>query len=113
MPPPYEITTAIFRLVASISEKLGVAKALYIDRPEPQLRKRNKIKTIYSSLKIEGNTLSEDQITAILDNKRVIGPKGDILEVKNAIRVYEDLMSFNSTSIKSFLLAHNINGRFN
>lgn len=106
MHPPYEITTAIFRLVASISEKLGVAKALYIDRPEPQLRKRNKIKTIYSSLKIEGNTLSEDQITAILDNKRVIGPKGDILEVKNAIRVYEDLMSFNSTSIKSFLLAH-------
>lgn len=106
MNPPYEITTTIFRLVASISEKLGVARALYIDRPEPQLRKRNKIKTIYSSLKIEGNTLSEDQITAILDNKRVIGPKEDILEVKNAIRVYEDLTAYNSTSIKSFLSAH-------
>lgn len=106
MNPPYEITTTIFRLVASISEKMGVARALYIDRPEPQLRKRNKIKTIYSSLKIEGNTLSEDQITAILDNKRVIGPKEDILEVKNAIRVYEDLTAYNSTSIKSFLSAH-------
>lgn len=106
MNPPYEITTAIFRLVASVSEKLGVAKALYIDRPEPQLRKRNKIKTIYSSLRIEGNTLSEDQITAILDNKRVIGPKEDILEVKNAIRVYDGLATYNSTSIKSFLTAH-------
>lgn len=106
MNPPYEITTTIFRLVASVSEKLGVAKALYIDRPEPQLRKRNKIKTIYSSLRIEGNTLSEDQITAILDNKRVIGPKEDILEVKNAIRVYDGLATYNSTSIKSLLSAH-------
>lgn len=106
MNPPYEITTAIFRLVASISEKLGVAKALYVDRPKPQLRKRNKIKTIYSSLKIEGNSLSEEQITAILDNKRVIGPREDILEVKNAIQVYERLTSYKATSIKSFLSAH-------
>lgn len=104
--PPYELTTDIFRLVTSISEKLGEAKALHIDKPSPQLRKRNKVKTIHASLKIEGNTLSEDQITAILENKRVIGPKQDILEVKNAIAVYEGIDSYHPNSIKSFLLAH-------
>lgn len=106
MNPPYELTTNIFRLVTKISEKLGEAKALHIDKPSPQLRKRNKIKTIHSSLKIEGNTLSEDQITAILENKRVIGPKQDILEVKNAIEVYESIEEYNPKSSKSFLSAH-------
>lgn len=73
--PSYNLTPAIFRLVTQISERLGEAKALYVDKPSPQLRKRNRVKTIYSSLKIEGNTLTEDQITAIIDNKQVIGPK--------------------------------------
>lgn len=106
MNPPYDLTTDIFRLVTKISEKLGEAKALHMDKPSPQLRKRNKIKTIHSSLKIEGNTLSEDQITAILENKRVIGPKNDILEVKNAIEVYENIDQYNPKSAKSFLIAH-------
>ncbi|PSR13683.1 MAG: cell filamentation protein Fic [Bacteroidetes bacterium] len=106
MNPPYELTTDIFRLVTKISEKLGEAKALHLDKPSPQLRKRNKIKKIHSSLKIEGNTLSEDQITAILENKRVIGSKQDILEVKNAIKVYGSLDQYDPKSAKSFLLAH-------
>jgi Fic family protein len=70
------------------------------------LRKRNKIRTIHSSLKIEGNTLTEDQITAILENKPVIGPRADIQEVKNAIEVYEQIGEYDPNSRKSFLSAH-------
>lgn len=106
MQPPYTLTPQIFHLVTAISEKLGEAKALYLDVPTPQLRKRNKIQTIHASLKIEGNTLSEAQITAILDNKRVVGPQADIREVQNAIAVYEDIRTYTPTSVKSFLAAH-------
>lgn len=106
MKPPYEITTKILRLVSSISEKIGEVNANYISHPSPQLRKQNKIKTIHSSLKIEGNSLSEEQITAIIENKQVIGAKKDILEVKNTIEVYDKIKSFNPYSYKSFLKAH-------
>jgi Fic family protein len=70
------------------------------------LRKQNRIKTIHSSLKIEGNTLTEEQITALLENKRVIGPKKDVLEVLNAIKIYENLEEYNPSNEKSFLKAH-------
>jgi len=106
MKPPYKITTNILRLISSISEKLGEIRAKYVSRPSPQLRKQNKIKTIHSSLKIEGNSLSEEQITAIVENKRVIGAKKDILEVNNAIKVYDNIKLFNPFSYKSFLKAH-------
>lgn len=106
--PPYELTGPILKLIASISEKLGAAKASFLDKPSPQLRKQNKIKTIHSSLRIEGNTLSEEQITAIVEHKRVAGPRKDILEVLNAIKLYEDLNKFNPLSKKSFLSAHRI-----
>lgn len=108
MKPPYEITTKILKLITRISEKLGEVKALHVDKPSPMLRKRNKIKTIYSSLKIEGNTLTEDQITAIIENKRVIAPKEDIIEVKNAIEVYDEIDRYSPNSMKSFLLAHKL-----
>lgn len=106
MKPPYEITTNILKLTTSISQKIGEVNANYISRPSPQLRKQNKIKTIHSSLKIEGNSLSEEQITALVENKKVIGAKKDILEVKNAIEVYDNIESFNPFSYKSFLRAH-------
>ena len=108
MKPPYQLTPTIFKLVTRISERLGEAKALYIDKPSPQLRKRNRVKTIYSSLRIEGNTLTEEQITAIIDNKRVIGPKEDILEVRNAIEVYDHLEQYDPYSAASFLSAHGV-----
>ena len=72
------------------------------------MRKQNKIKTIHSSLKIEGNTLTREQITAIIENKKVIGPKKDIIEVLNAIKVYDSLTTFNPLSSKSFLSAHKL-----
>lgn len=106
MKPPYEITTNILRLVSSISEKIGEVNANYVGSPSPKLRKQNKIKTIHSSLKIEGNSLSEEQITALVENKRVVGAKKDILEVNNAIKVYDNIKSFNPYSSKSFLNAH-------
>ena len=106
MKPPYDITPKILKLIASISEKLGEVNANFLNKPSPQLRKQNKIKTIHSSLKIEGNTLTEEQITALLDKKRVIGPKKDIQEVLNAIDVYDNIANYNPLHEKSFLKAH-------
>ncbi len=108
MKPPYEITAGILKYIASISEKIGEVNAKYLNKTSPQLRKQNKIKTIHSSLQIEGNTLSEQQVTAIIDNKKVAGPKKDILEVVNAVEVYNNLSIYNPTSQKSFLSAHKI-----
>ena len=106
MKPPYEITPKILKLITSISEKIGEVKANFLNKPSPKLRKQNKIKTIHSSLKIEGNTLTEEQITALLENKRVIGPKKDVAEVLNAIEIYEHLEQYNPTNEKSFWKAH-------
>jgi Fic family protein len=106
MKPPYDITPKILKLISSISEKIGEVNANYLNKQSPQLRKQNRIKTIHSSLKIEGNTLTEEQITALIENKRVIGPEKDVLEVLNAIKVYEKLDSYKFSSDKSFLKAH-------
>jgi Fic family protein len=106
--PPYSINTKILRLVASISEKLGVAKAQYILKPTPQLRKQNRIKTIHASLQIEGNRLTREQITAIIENKKVIGPEKDMLEVLNAVKVYDAADSFSPFDEQSFLEAHRL-----
>jgi Fic family protein len=106
MKPPYDITPKILKLISSISEKIGEVNANYLTKQSPQLRKQNRIKTIHSSLKIEGNTLTEEQITALIENKRVIGPEKDVLEVLNAIKVYEKLDSYKFSLDKSFLKAH-------
>jgi len=108
MKPPYDINSNILKLITSISEKIGEVNASFLNKPSPKLRKQNKIKTIHSSLKIEGNTLTEEQITAILENNSVIGPQKDIKEVLNAIEIYENLEQFSPDSEKSFLKAHQI-----
>jgi Fic family protein len=106
MKPSYDITPKILKLISSISEKIGEVNANYLTKQSPQLRKQNRIKTIHSSLKIEGNTLTEEQITALIENKKVIGPEKDVLEVLNAIKVYEKLDSYKFSSDKSFFKAH-------
>ncbi len=108
MKPPYNISTRIIKLITFISEKIGEIRAHFIDRPSPLLRKQNKIKTIHSSLKIEGNNLTQEQVTALIENKKVIGPKKDIIEVLNAIKVYDSLTTFNPLLSKSFLSAHKL-----
>ena len=106
MKPPYEITSKILQIVTQISEKIGEINANLLDKPSPTLRKQNRIKTIHNSLKIEGNTLTEKQITAILENKRVIGPEKDIKEVINTIEVYNNIENFKYHNEKDFLKAH-------
>jgi Fic family protein len=108
MKPPYKITGKILKLVASISEKIGEVNSAHLNKPPTELRKKNRIKTIHSTLEIEGNTLTIEQITAIIENKRVIGPKNDILEVKNAIAIYDYLDNLNPYKFESFCVAHGI-----
>jgi Fic family protein len=106
--PPYKITGKILKLVAAISEKIGEVNSAHLSKPPTELRKKNRIKTIHSSLEIEGNTLTIEQITAIVENKNVVGPKRDILEVKNAIAVYDYLDKLNPFRFDSFCEAHGI-----
>lgn len=108
MKPPYKITGKILKLVASISEKIGEINSAHLNKPPKELRKKNRIKTIHSSLEIEGNTLTIEQITAIVENKRIIGPKKDILEVKNAIIVYDYIDNLNPYDFESFCEAHRV-----
>lgn len=108
MKPPYQITTLILSKIASISEKIGEVKTAYLLQVPTELRKRNRIKTIQSSLEIEGNTLTIEQITAILDDKRVLAPEKDILEVKNAIEAYQQLELYKPYSLSSLCKAHKL-----
>lgn len=108
MKPPYQINNKIINLIASISEKIGTVNAFHLNKPSPELRKKNQIKSIQSSLEIEGNLLNEQQVTAILEGKRVLAAEKDILEVKNAIEVYKQINSFNYLKINSLLKAHKL-----
>lgn len=108
MKPPYEITNTILKLVSSISEKIGEVRSAHLIKPPTELRKKNRIKTIQSSLEIEGNTMTVEQITDLVNNKRVLAPQKDILEVKNAIKVYAMLHDFDTNNLDSLCTAHGI-----
>lgn len=108
MKPPYEISTEILKYITQISEKIGEINAKYLIKTNPTLRKQNQIKTIHSSLSIEGNTLTEEQITAIIENKRVVGPIKDITEVINALEVYKNINKLKPYNEKDFLSAHKL-----
>lgn len=105
--PLYNITPSIINLVAEISERLGHWSATG-KLASPQLRKDNRIRTIQASLAIEHNSLSIEQVTAIMDGKHVLGPLRDIQEVRNAISTYSMLPKWNSGNIKHFLHAHKL-----
>lgn len=100
--PPYKITPKIIALVSKISEAVGSFYA----QEELRLHRINRIKTIQGSLAIEGNTLSTDQITAILDGKPVIAPINEVQEIRNAIKAYELLDELNSNSLDDLLKVH-------
>ncbi len=104
--PPYTITSSIVSLVADISERMGYLAALESEARTLYLRRINRIRTIQGSLAIEGNTLSQEQITAILEGKRVIAPPREILEVRNAIKVYDFFQQWQPVSEKDLLAAH-------
>lgn len=106
--PPYEITAQILSLYGHIQERLGRCRGLMLVRPEARLRRENRIRTIHSSLAIEGNTLELDQVTAILDNKKVVAPAREIIEVQNAIAAYDRLGKVDPRSINDFLEVHGV-----
>lgn len=108
MKPPYEISAEILKYLTQISEKIGEINAKYLIKTNPTLRKQNQIKTIHSSLSIEGNTLTEAQITAIIENKRVVGPEKDITEVINALEVYKNINKLKPYNEKDFFKAHQL-----
>ena len=118
--PPFTETEEITKLVSIISEVVHHLHATLEDMPSPQLRKKNRIKTIQSSLAIENNSLSVEQVTAIIEGKKVLGAPNEITEVKNAIDAYKLLFKLNPFDKRDLLRAHqlmmkdlvNENGRF-
>ncbi len=106
--PPYTITPAIVNLVARISEAVGRLTAFTETAKTLRLRRINRVRTIRGSLAIEGNTLSEEQITAILEGKRVIAPPREIQEVRNAIAAYDRFEKWRPDSKTDLQEAHRI-----
>ena len=106
--PPFEITNEIIELVAQITELTGMIIVSEKLSSNPVLRRENRIKTIYSSLAIEQNTLTFEQVTDVINGKRILAPPKDIKEVKNAYEIYEKLNLLNPYSIKDLLRAHKI-----
>lgn len=104
--PPFEITTSMLDKLAEIAELVGQVNAVAGLTTNPTLRRTNRIRTIYSSLAIEQNTLSLEQVTAVLNGKRIIAPPKDIAEVKNAYEIYEMMDSLNPYSVDDLLNAH-------
>lgn len=108
MKPPYDITDAILSWVARISERIGEINAIHLSKPPTELRRKNRIQTVQASLAIEGNTLTIEQVTDIWNNKRIIAPEKDIIELKNAIEVYDKLPDFNVMYLQSLCKAHKL-----
>jgi Fic family protein len=104
--PPFALNSKILNISLQIRELIGRWDGINRPKPKINLRKENRIKTIQSSLAIEGNTLSFDQVSAILENKRVLGPPKDILEVQNALATYQMAENLNPFSEKDFFRAH-------
>lgn len=104
--PPFKITAKILNLVAEISAKIERYAILLEQDTELRLRKANRIKTIHSSLAIEGNELTEGQVRDIINGKDVVAPLKEIQEVKNAIATYDLFPSLNPFSEKDLLRAH-------
>ena len=104
--PPYTITSKIIYLIAQISENIGRLTVLEEIQDSLKLRKANRIRTIQGSLAIEGNTLSTEQITAILNGKTVIAPPKEVQEVRNAIKAYEAFQQWQPSQEADLLQAH-------
>ena len=104
--PPFEITDEISNLSISIAEIVGHLSAATDNMPAPMLRKQNRIKTIQSTLAIENNSLSVEQVTAILNGKRILGAPNEIQEVKNAIDAYNLLFELNPYKEDDLFKAH-------
>lgn len=106
--PPFEITNTIIDSVAEIAELVGRLTSTNQLSSNPTLRRSNRIRTIHGSLAIEQNTLSLEQVTAVLNGKHVLAPPKDIAEIKNAYEIYERLDELDPYSVDDLLTAHGI-----
>jgi Fic family protein len=106
--PPFEITNQMIDYVAEIAELVGKLNGMNRLTANPTLRRSNRIRTIHGSLAIEQNTLSLEQVTAVLNGKHVLAPPKDIAEVKNAYEIYERLDELDPYSVDDLLTAHGI-----
>ena len=106
--PPFEITNAMIDHVAEIAELVGRLTSTNQLSADPTLRRTNRIRTIHGSLAIEQNTLTLEQVTAVLNGKQVLAPPKDIAEVKNAYEIYERLDELDPYSVDDLLTAHGI-----
>jgi Fic family protein len=106
--PPFNITSEVMNRVAAISELIGKIQGSGEYRRNLHLRKVNRIRSIQSSLAIENNSLSTEQVTDIINGKRVLGNPREIKEVQNAYQAYENMLTFNPFDIKDFLKAHEL-----
>ena len=105
--PPFTITTEIIDLISAVSEQVGFVQRDFLDA-SPQLRKANRIKTITGTLQIEGSTLSEEQVSAVLDGKPVLASVRELAEVKGAIAAYDKLNALNPYKQDDLLEAHRL-----
>ena len=106
--PPYTITDKTVNLISAITEIVSQITIRDNMSNNPRLRRENRIRTIHASLAIENNTLSLDQVTDIINGKRILGAPNEICEVKNAFEVYNKLLELNPYSVKDMLLANKI-----
>ena len=106
--PPFHITNTILDSVIEIAELVGKLTSISQLSTNPTLRRTNRIRTIHGSLAIEQNTLSLEQVTAVLNGKHVLAPPKDIAEVKNAYEIYERLDELDPYSVDDLLTAHGI-----
>ena len=106
--PPYEISNTMLEYVSSIMEKVGKLSNYTNLNKMPVLRRNNRIKSIHSSLAIEANSLSLNQVKDVINGKIVLGPQKEIQEVKNAYKAYEEINNYNPYEISELKRAHNI-----
>lgn len=106
--PPYEINNNMLNLVANIMKEIGeISNYLDFDK-KPNLRKQNRINSIHSSLAIENNSLSKNQVKDVIDGHMVIGAQKDIQEVKNAYNAYEEIDNINPYDIEELKRIHGV-----
>ena len=104
--PPFQLTNEIINIVANISMLIGTWTATNQNRLSPQLRRGNRLRTIQASLAIENNTLSLEQVTAVLAGKNVLGLPHEIQEVRNAFNAYDNLPFWQASNPENLLSAH-------
>lgn len=106
--PPYQITPAILDLVAKVSEQIGRLETLQSTTLTPSLRRANRLRTIQASLQIENNTLDLNQVTAVIEGRKILGNAQDIHEVKNAFAAYEAMERWRPSDLDDLLCAHGL-----